>query len=87
MISYDMMPTDQGELLVAIDERWNEVPYWVAIAKNASRWTPDYLLAAVDLRRGTDGGIERMPPDQRVFGPILLRAARMSEEEDTADAA
>ena len=25
--------------------------YWQAIAKNSSRWTPDYLLASVDLKR------------------------------------
>ena len=35
----------------ALDARWAELKYWQAIAKNASRWTPDYLLASVDLRR------------------------------------
>jgi putative spermidine/putrescine transport system permease protein len=59
--------------LVALDERWLDMKYWQAIAKNGSRWTGDYLLAAIDLRRGAQGGIERMPPDQRVFGNILAR--------------
>jgi putative spermidine/putrescine transport system permease protein len=61
-----------------MDPRWAELPYWQAIAKNASRWTPDYLLAAVDLRRDAAGGMERMPEDQRVFGRILLRTFQIS---------
>ncbi len=64
--------------LLEMDPRWAELPYWQAIAKNASRWTPDYLLAAVDLRREAEGGIERMPEDQRVFGRILLRTFQIS---------
>lgn len=64
--------------MVEIDERWTEVKYWQAIAKNGSRWTPDYLLASVDLRRGAQGGIERMGPDQRAFGGILARTFGIS---------
>jgi putative spermidine/putrescine transport system permease protein len=64
--------------LLAIDPRWGEVDYWEAIAKNGSRWTPDYLLTAVDLRRDIHGGVERVDPDQRVFGGILLRTFGIS---------
>ncbi len=64
--------------LVEIDARWLEAKYWQAIAKNGSRWTPDYLLASVDLRRDARGHIERMAPDQRAFGRILVRTFEMS---------
>ncbi len=64
--------------LLALDPRWGEVAYWEAIAKNGSRWTPDYLLTAVDLRRDAHGAIERVDPDQRVFGGILLRTFGIS---------
>lgn len=64
--------------LIALDERWNETRYWQAIAKNGARWTGDYLLASVDLRRSAQGEIERMPPDQRVFGGILARTFGIS---------
>jgi putative spermidine/putrescine transport system permease protein len=64
--------------LVGHDERWTDIKYWRAIAKNASRWTPDYLLTAVDLRRSAEGGIERVAPDQRVFTTILLRTFEIS---------
>jgi putative spermidine/putrescine transport system permease protein len=64
--------------MLALDPRWAELPFWQAIAKNASRWTPDYLLTAVDLKRGIDGGIEQVAPDQRVFSRILLRTFEIS---------
>jgi len=64
--------------LLQLDPRWAEPPFWQAIAKNGSRWTPDYLLASVDLRRGSQGNVERMPPELRAFGPILLRTFQIS---------
>ncbi|WP_157267727.1 ABC transporter permease [Azohydromonas aeria] len=59
--------------LLALDERWSQERYWQAIAKNAARWTPDYLLTAVDLKRDPEGGLSRVEPEQRVFGRILAR--------------
>ena len=64
--------------LLAVDPRWSETPYWQAIAKNASRWTPDYLLTSVDLRRDAKGAVERVAPEQRVFGRILARTFEIS---------
>ncbi|HEX6705742.1 MAG TPA: ABC transporter permease [Albitalea sp.] len=71
-------PADIKAKLIALDERWTETRYWQAIAKNGARWTPDYLLASLDLRRGAQGDLERMPPDQRVFAPILVRTFEIS---------
>jgi len=66
------------ERMIALDPRWQELKYWQAIAKNAARWTPDYLLASIDLRRGIDGSIERVAEDQRVFTRILGRTFQIS---------
>ena len=79
----DLLSGSDAELrerMVALDERWTEAKYWQAIAKNASRWTPDYLLTAVDLRRAVDGGIQRVEPDQRVFTGILARTLTISAQ-------
>ncbi|HVL46625.1 MAG TPA: ABC transporter permease, partial [Acidovorax sp.] len=64
--------------LLEKDARWAEAPLWQAIAKNGARWTPDYLLASVDLQRDALGHIERMPEEQRAFGGILLRTFHIS---------
>ena len=69
---------DVKAALLALDARWGESAYWQAIAKNGSRWTPDYLLTSVDLRRDAQGSIERVEPDQRAFGRILLRTFEIS---------
>jgi putative spermidine/putrescine transport system permease protein len=73
-----LSPEQTRDRLLEIDARWGEALYWQAIAKNASRWTPDYLLAAVDLRRDAEGHIEAMPAEQAVFGKILLRTFNIS---------
>lgn len=71
-------PADAKARLIETDERWSQPLFWQAIAKNGSRWTPDYLLAAVDLRRNAVGDIEQMPPNQRVFVNILARTFEIS---------
>ena len=69
---------DVKTALLAFDARWGESTYWQAIAKNGSRWTPDYLLTSVDLRRDAKGAIERVEPGQRAFGHILVRTFEIS---------
>jgi len=71
-------PEEIKARMLEIDPRWGEAPFWQAIAKNGSRWTPDYLLASVDLRRDVAGEVERMPADQRAFAGILLRTFEIS---------
>ncbi|HKB54039.1 MAG TPA: ABC transporter permease, partial [Ramlibacter sp.] len=85
MGTYRALPFDRAlsaegvrDRMLALDARWGEPKYWHAIANNASRWTPNYLLAALDLRRAANGGIERAEPDQRVFGRILGRTFEIS---------
>jgi putative spermidine/putrescine transport system permease protein len=74
----DGAPAEVKAKMLALDERWAEPKYWQAIAKNASPWTPDYLLASVDLKRDAQGEVVRMPPEQRVFAPILGRTFQIS---------
>lgn len=64
--------------LIEQDERWEELPYWQAIAKNSSRWTPDYLLAAIDYKRTAQGKIIKVPDDEAAFSDILGRTFQVS---------
>ena len=74
----DRPAADAKAALLAVDARWDEPSYWQAIASNASRWTPNYLLSSVDLRRDAQGSIERVEPEQRAFGRILVRTFEIS---------
>lgn len=74
----DLLSDQAKARLIELDARWEELPYWQAIAQNSSRWTPDYLLAAVDLRRTPQGDIVKVPADEAAFSDILGRTFQMS---------
>ncbi|MDT8991283.1 ABC transporter permease [Curvibacter sp. APW13] len=85
MTTYRALPLAEGlspaqvhQRMLEIDPRWDELPYWQAIAKNSNRWTPDYLLASIDLQRNAQGDIERVPEEAAAFGKILLRTFQIS---------
>ncbi|WP_210545609.1 ABC transporter permease [Rhodoferax sp. PAMC 29310] len=85
MSTYRAMPLEPGlnpaqvrEQLLSMDERWAELGSWQAIAKNGSRWTPDYLLASVHLRRDIEGNIVKVDAESAAFSKILLRTFEMS---------
>jgi len=64
--------------MLTVDPRWDDISYWQAIAKNSERWTPDYLLAAVDLKRDVQGSVVKVGADEAAFGRILLRTFSIS---------
>jgi putative spermidine/putrescine transport system permease protein len=73
------LSADQAKArLIEQDARWEELPYWQAIAQNSSRWTPDYLLAALDFKRTPQGDIVKVPADEAAFSDILGRTFQMS---------
>lgn len=76
--SQSLSPEMAREALLAQDPRWEELPYWQAIAQNSSRWTPDYLLASVDMKRNAQGDIERVGKGEAAFSDILVRTFQIS---------
>ena len=69
----NLSPVEAKAKLLEHDARWGELPYWWAISKNSSRWTPDYLLASVDLKRDAQGHVVRVGPQEAAFSTILVR--------------
>jgi putative spermidine/putrescine transport system permease protein len=59
--------------LIQLDHRWGEPAVWSILRQESERLTPFYFLTAVDLRRGVDGRIERVPEGQRLFLEVLAR--------------
>ena len=85
MATYRALPLDKGmtplqtrERLLTLDARWGDLSYWQAIAKNGSRWTPDYLLASIDLQRDVQGNIGKVDAESAAFGKILVRTFKIS---------
>jgi putative spermidine/putrescine transport system permease protein len=85
MSTYRALPFEAGLTpaqvkahMLEIDPRWAEEGYWQAIAKNGSRWTPDYLLTSVDLKRDIQGNIVKVDADAAAFFKILMRTFEIS---------
>ena len=74
----DLTPAQVKARMLELDPRWAEPGYWQAIAKNGSRWTPDYLLTAVDLKRDIQGNIVKVDADSAAFFKILMRTFSIS---------
>jgi putative spermidine/putrescine transport system permease protein len=74
----NLNPAETRTRLLELDPRWGELGYWQAIAKNGSRWTPDYLLTSVDLTRNVQGEIVKVDADSAAFSKILLRTFSIS---------
>lgn len=72
-------PVDNArQTLVALDDRWEDPVTWRVIQRNAGPLTSFYLLSAVDLRPGEEGGIRLAPPEERLFVATLLRTMTIS---------
>jgi len=64
--------------LIAIDPKWGEDGYWLALRRAASPITPRYLLAALDLEVRPDGSIGAAPQDNAIFLGVLGRTLWIS---------
>lgn len=72
-------PTDDPAVaLTRIDARWGEPSTWAAMRRAGGPLTDAFLLAALDLRRGDDGAIARVPEERAVFVVVLLRTLGVS---------
>lgn len=59
--------------LAAVDPRWSEQGYWLALKRSMPAYTDANLLAAVDLKRNDEARIEPVEPDFAVNRAIMLR--------------
>jgi putative spermidine/putrescine transport system permease protein len=61
------------ETLIALDSRWGDAEYWRTIKVEGGRFTPFYLLSALDLRLGADGTLVRGPPETTLYNDVFVR--------------
>lgn len=66
-------PASYKDAMEQLDERWGDPAYWQVIRRNASSYTPYYLLAALDHRIDDLGEVARATPDQAIYLDIFAR--------------
>lgn len=67
----DRPEADPKSILISLSAKWAEPATWANIRQAAGPITDFYLLTAVDLKRGFDGSIARVPPSQSSFLPSI----------------
>ena len=68
-----LTPGQTRAKLVELDDRWNDVAYWQAIAKNSGRYSAFYLLASLDHRQDAFGNITASDPEQQIYLSVFAR--------------
>jgi len=71
-------PASYKQALTAIDARWGERRYWAAVKRASPRYSPFYLLAAVDREVDADGAVVPTRPEQALYVDVFQRTFWMS---------
>lgn len=71
-------PDSWKQTFLEIDEAWGETEYWRVLQRNASSYTPYYLLAAVDLERDFDGAVVAVADDRAMYRALFARTLWMA---------
>ncbi|MGA1276610.1 MAG: ABC transporter permease [Gemmobacter sp.] len=66
------------EAILAARAEWDNPRLWESMRQASSSVTPNFFLAAVDLRRSETGGIERAPEEVRVYQMLFMRTFALS---------
>lgn len=66
-------PAGAPPALAAVDPRWREPAFWLALKRSMPAYTDANLLAALDLRRADDGTVAAVPPDFAVNRTVMAR--------------
>ncbi len=66
------------EALIKVDERWGDLDVWKLIKRESGAFTASYYLAAIDMRLGTDGGVEMQPEERQIYVNLFGRTLWLS---------
>jgi putative spermidine/putrescine transport system permease protein len=68
---------DYKDQFLAIDKEWGDVQFWSMLKVLSSEYTPNYFLAALDMKRDATG-IHMAPPQERIYLFLFARTVFLS---------
>ena len=74
----DKMQPPYKEAFLKVDPKWADPAVIQAMRSSATGYTSDFYLAGLDLKRGADGHIERVPEVQRVYIYLYIKTFILS---------
>lgn len=66
------------EAMLALDPKWGDPLLWVTFRHAASRFTTDFYMVPMDLRRTADDGLTRTDPDLRIHLQLFAKTFGLS---------
>jgi putative spermidine/putrescine transport system permease protein len=66
------------QAIIELDEQWGQPDYWQVIAKNGARYSPYYVLAALDLKQDAFGQVHNADESESAFRKIFGRTFLIS---------
>jgi len=66
------------EKMVALNPLWGDARLWASLRSASSPWTADFYIAASDMKRTADGGVERVAPEQRIYIYLFIKTFILS---------
>jgi len=61
------------DAVIAMDPVWNDRTTWATIKRSSTPYTWFYLLAALDLQRNVDNGVQWISEDRAVYVTVFVR--------------
>jgi putative spermidine/putrescine transport system permease protein len=61
------------ETVISLDPAWNDRNTWSTIKRSSTPYTWFYLLAALDLQRNVDNGVQWISDDRAVYVTVFIR--------------
>lgn len=68
-----MSAAEIKDAFIKFNPRWGRPDYWQIIASNGSRYTPHYLLAALDMYQDPQGRIHHLDTSESAYVKIFAR--------------
>jgi putative spermidine/putrescine transport system permease protein len=66
------------EAFLAVDAKWGEPAVWQAMRSSSGAYTTDFYLIAADYERADNGGIQRVPENQRIYIYLFVKTFILS---------
>jgi len=66
------------DIFLGIDKRWGRRDVWATIKETAKKYTADYYLAALDLKRDFKGDIVSVDESRQIYVQVFIRTLWIS---------
>jgi putative spermidine/putrescine transport system permease protein len=76
--SADKLAPPYKETMIALDPKWGDPAVWQALRSASSPYTADFYLISTDRERASDGTIQKVPENSRIYIYLFVKTFILS---------